>query len=1614
MFNKTKRLLALILVTVIVVGMSLNVQSVYAETTSKVTINNPKEILPEGSIPDGYTIIGYPNSTAEEYANKFGNSFQDINKEEQLESKGEVGIETFNIEPNQEGSTLTFYHESGDSYVKVHNKPGVSTYMTIHATSKIDWVHYGETLGSSYLDAFRIVWPDGTIENSSYYRYDVRGPGRYSILLSWSGHRYYTETIEFILEESFTNSKPTITSTNTSQTVGANKTVTLTGTAQDLDNDTLTVSATINNITKTQSITNTSTSKPYTLTWNSNEISNGTYTNIPVTATDDIATSTTNYTGTIKVDKTLPVITTSIVPTSTTSKDVTITATTTKGTLNKASHTFTQNGSFTFTATDAFGNTASKEVTVGNIDKVPQKITINPYDTLWTNKDIIVTATTDKGTLNKSTHTFTENNSTTFTASYIDAPQVSQKVTITNIDKVIPTKPTFNRTGENLTVTLGTDALSGIKEHKFSTNGTSWNTYTTPINLKMYDDGTYTFRVKAIDNAGNESAEDTITVTLTYLADATAVVVTAENSLLESDYNLAVNAVNYLESSEGKKGLEERLIVVLNKINFIKGLDSTIESLTTIDINWNNVDNIRDNIGELPAGAEKTRLEAKLQARVDGIYAVLVDTATTAVEKAEEFKDYQDYTDATTKVNLVPTGAERTELEGRLNAVQSKYDQTIAEATSAVVIAEEYLTREDYTNARATVDAMPTCAEKNSLTIRLDVVEQRYQNDLVLAENAVAKAEMKEEMSDLDLAQEAIDVLPTSTDKTQLQDRLDSLILDIEAMHAEATTAVGKAEEYLTREDYTSADDLVSKLPNGSEKDELRARLDAVESKYQKDLQIAIGTVEVAEGDEGRDDYYYAVGKVEKLPFGDDRTELEDRLTIVNDRYLETIREVEKAVVKAEEKIDREDYYDAITKVGTMIQGPDKTLFEERLTVVEADFIRDLALATEAVEKAEEYLTREDYDNAFELVSKLPSGDGKTELEERLKEVNERYNEDLQAATEAVEKVEDTIDLEDYDNAKELVNKLPAGEDKTELEDRLNKVDEEYKDALDKAKESVEKAEEGISREDYENARDEVNALPPGNGRDDLEERLDAVEDKYQTDLEEATEAVEKAEEYLDREDYDNAKDKVDNLPDGNEKEELKDRLEEVNDKYKEDLAKSTEAVEKAEDTLKQEDIDSAQGLVNKLPTGQDKQDLQDRLDRLQQEVDNSLREATEAVEKVEETLDRNDLEDAKDKVDKLPEGTVKDDLIDRLEKVEEEINRIEKEKEDLIREATEAVEKAEETLKREDHTTAQGKVDLLEPGQVKNDLQERLDKLLEAIKAKEESEAGSSGNSGSGSTTVTSVEKDKNKEALEKELQKRIEELSEELLERLPFTIPIEGFSLEELLKLLDDSGISYEGIPMEALTEIALGVQTLELKIGSKVLSEEVEGVSVSDREEIVFKDIQVNHWAKDSIAEATRKGYLVGTEEGVYSPNIGLKFSDTYVAMNRVFIAHKNLSSVMSRSDAEKLTDDISKEHWAYFGFNSIVSKMDVDYATELLPKDSNIINKVITREEIAKTIQAVLLGGEITNNNQTAIEYVNEIGVMVGDEKGNFNPDKGLTRAELAAVIMRLDKIVSANK
>ncbi|SEG79747.1 kelch repeat-containing protein [Paenibacillus sp. UNC499MF] len=104
------------------------------------------------------------------------------------------------------------------------------------------------------------------------------------------------------------NTPPTLSVDNTNQTVwkeDGRGIVTLTGKVSDVNNDPVTISATLAGITKTMLVPNTSSSPSWTLQWdlNSDKTPAGAYTNIPVTASDSAEAVTSVYTGLITVNQ---------------------------------------------------------------------------------------------------------------------------------------------------------------------------------------------------------------------------------------------------------------------------------------------------------------------------------------------------------------------------------------------------------------------------------------------------------------------------------------------------------------------------------------------------------------------------------------------------------------------------------------------------------------------------------------------------------------------------------------------------------------------------------------------------------------------------------------------------------------------------------------------------------------------------------------------------------------------------------------------------------------------------------------------------------------------------------------------------------------------------------------------------------------------------------------------------------------------------------------------------------------------------------------------------------------------------------------------------------------
>ncbi|APU86987.1 OmpL47-type beta-barrel domain-containing protein [Clostridium botulinum] len=238
------------------------------------------------------------------------------------------------------------------------------------------------------------------------------------------------------------------------------------------------------------------------------------------------------------------------------------------------------------------------------------------------------------------------------------------------------------------------------------------------------------------------------------------------------------------------------------------------------------------------------------------------------------------------------------------------------------------------------------------------------------------------------------------------------------------------------------------------------------------------------------------------------------------------------------------------------------------------------------------------------------------------------------------------------------------------------------------------------------------------------------VEDEGKKNLEDATKAVEKAENSQNQDDVDKAREKVNKLPDGKEKDNLNDRLDEVQNKINEkkdqeqkskEEKEAKDAVEKAENSQNQDDVDKAREKVNKLPDGKEKDDLNNRLDEVQDKINKKKdqeqklkeeKEAKDAVEKAEKTKKDEDIKDAENKVSKLPDGKVKDDLTSRLDDLEKQI----KAEKDAYIKAYNAVKKAKSTLDKEDYEYAKKALEELNTTIYKSE-KAQLQRVLDALK---------------------------------------------------------------------------------------------------------------------------------------------------------------------------------------------------------------------------------------------------------------------------------------------------------
>ena len=252
---------------------------------------------------------------------------------------------------------------------------------------------------------------------------------------------------------------------------------------------------------------------------------------------------------------------------------------------------------------------------------------------------------------------------------------------------------------------------------------------------------------------------------------------------------------------------------------------------------------------------------------------------------------------------------------------------------------------------------------------------------------------------------------------------------------------------------------------------------------------------------------------------------------------------------------------------------------------------------------------------------------------------------------------------------------------------------------------------------------------------------------------------------------------------------------------------------------------------------------------------------------------------------------------------------------------------------------------------------------------------------------------------------------IAQKAKEETPYTNMGATLTIEQLAKLTNNK------FTKEQLAEMIKNPKLLEsLGIDSK----RVTGITLTQGKEKEFNDIPQNYWAHNSIQELVKKGIVAGTSETTFSPNEKLKVSDTFTFLDRVLLLNGVTDMKLPRSIVEKYVTD--KENWAFAHVASVSSKT----SEKTLKAIKDLGEKPVTRELLAQVLYEITDGklqkipvqkvfSDVNGSvYKDALSYCIETGLLKGTGKDTMSPQKELTRAELIAVLQRLDEKLTVIK
>ena len=428
-----------------------------------------------------------------------------------------------------------------------------------------------------------------------------------------------------------------------------------------------------------------------------------------------------------------------------------------------------------------------------------------------------------------------------------------------------------------------------------------------------------------------------------------------------------------------------------------------------------------------------------------------------------------------------------------------------------------------------------------------------------------------------------------------------------------AKIAVEEAESSKDISDIEKAKVLVESLEDGQEKEGLQKRLEELELGAKKEeIEIEIDRLlEKAQGTDDKEDLEEIEANLEEL-----KIQIQElRGGEVKEQLLGKVNEAEKVIGNK---------------------------------IVEIENNGNLEEAIKLVEKVEETKLQEDIDKARELVNQLPDSEEKKNLIARLDAVQNEVDEKI-ALEETIKNIEEQInslvDKGEIGLVQEKINLLPEGNERDRLQNILdNKTVELETVELDKIIQevisAVEQAKNTKTQEDIDIARSLISQLPEGNEKEELNNNLDIVQNEIdeKTVLEETIKNIEEQiNNLVDKEKASSIQENIHQLPGGSEKDRLQSMLDnkvvELEEKPadEEDEDPEKEPTDEEDEDPEEKPADEEDEDPEKEPTDEEDEDPEEK--PVDEEDEDPEKEPTdeEDEDQEEEPVDEED-EDPEEK----------------------------------------------------------------------------------------------------------------------------------------------------------------------------------------------------------------------------------------------------------------------------------------------------------------------------------------------------------------------------------------------